>query len=56
MCSKILKQKRNFSIQSRLFETKPKRFDVFQNFKNKSGTFPFHLKTLKTKPKRFDVF
>jgi hypothetical protein len=29
---------------------------VFQNFKNKIGTFPFNLKNFETKPKRFDVF
>ncbi len=33
MCyNKILKRKRNLSISSKNFETKPKRFDVFQNF------------------------
>jgi hypothetical protein len=32
---------------SRIFLNKPKRFEVFQNFKNKIGTFPLNLKTLK---------
>ncbi len=34
MCSMVkwLKQKRNFSIYSKKFETKPKHFDVFQIF------------------------
>ena len=32
MFQNFLKQKQNFSIESKNFGTKPKRFDVFQNF------------------------
>jgi hypothetical protein len=41
----LLNQNRDVSVKSKSFESKPKRFDVFQNFKNKIGTFPFNLKT-----------
>jgi hypothetical protein len=51
-----LKQKQNFSIYSKNFETKPKRFDVFQNFLKQKQNFSIESKNFGTKPKRFDVF